>query len=61
MKKIVIEPTDWVKIVNFISAISVPFGQSVAAAEVLIAVNNAREVEASEPEKKEIKKKEIKT
>lgn len=45
MKMIALQPEDFKKIVDYLAGVSVPFGNSDKAAEVLAAIKRAKDVE----------------
>jgi len=48
MKKIIIDPSDWQKILNLLSIVTVSFLQSKVAADALDAVSRAQEIEVGD-------------
>ena len=45
MKKVILEPSDWQKILNLLSIVTFPFLQSKVAADALEALSRAQEIE----------------
>ena len=48
MKKIIIDPSDWQKILNLLSIVTVSFLQSKVGADALYAVGRAQEIEVGD-------------